>query len=154
MTEKFGKSLNLYYDGACPICVSEMRKLAKRDRAGDLRFINVADPGFAAHPEAARLPQMLLRIHVQRADASWLIGPRGLSLAYQTVGRWVMAWLCSFRLLGPLAEVVYFSVASNRYWLSKHLGSWLTRETEPRLAARVPASPRICANGRCALTKV
>jgi predicted DCC family thiol-disulfide oxidoreductase YuxK len=37
-------SLIVWYDGACPLCIREIAMMRRLDRAGQIHFVNVADP--------------------------------------------------------------------------------------------------------------
>jgi len=41
-------SLEVWYDGACPLCMREIALMRRLDRAGRIRFTDVADAGAAA----------------------------------------------------------------------------------------------------------
>ncbi len=38
----------VFYDGACPLCRSEMGVLMRDNQAGRLRFVDISGPGFDA----------------------------------------------------------------------------------------------------------
>ena len=67
--------LTLYYDGACPLCMAEMRNLMLRnEREQRLRFVDIAAPAFAVpdwrdagRPGAA----------AARAGVRWHLAARG-----------------------------------------------------------------------------
>jgi predicted DCC family thiol-disulfide oxidoreductase YuxK len=41
-------AIEAYFDGACPLCVREMRLLQRLDRRRLIRFVDIAAPGFDA----------------------------------------------------------------------------------------------------------
>lgn len=56
--------VEVYYDGACPLCSREIRFLARRDRHRRIRFTDIADPDFDAWAETGRPLEVLhARIH-------------------------------------------------------------------------------------------
>ena len=61
----------LYYDGACPICSAEIRKLQRFSKGAlDLRNIHELDGEDAALDRKA----LLSRLHLKTADGRWITG--------------------------------------------------------------------------------
>ena len=44
--------LVLYFDGRCPLCVAQIRRLGARDAQQRLAFVDIADPEAYANPDA------------------------------------------------------------------------------------------------------
>ena len=55
-------SLEVWYDGACPLCMREIALMRRLDRAGRIRFTDVADAGAACPLDRAAL---LARFHAR-----------------------------------------------------------------------------------------
>jgi uncharacterized protein YbjT (DUF2867 family) len=114
--------LTLLYDGACPICAYEMRRLHGLDRARRLAYCDIAAPGFDAGRYGATLDAMMGRMHAVTADGRLLVGMDAIRAAYGAVGLgWVLA---PTRLpwLRRLADRAYLWFATNRYAISRWLG--------------------------------
>ena len=138
--------LTLYYDGACPLCMAEMRNLMLRNqREQNLRFVDIAEPGFEV-PAGVTRDELASLLHAQAPDGSWLRGIDTFVAMYEAVGISWVARSLSAPVLRPLADRLYPWVARNR----KLFPRWLAHvvfETAMRRAAKqaVPA----CANGVC-----
>ena len=60
--------IEVFYDGACPICSRESRMWKKRDKRDLLRFIDISAPGFSAESyglDSARINEVM---HIKTAD--------------------------------------------------------------------------------------
>jgi uncharacterized protein YbjT (DUF2867 family) len=114
--------LTLLYDGACPICVFEMRRLHGLDRAGRLAYCDIAAPGFDASRYGTTLEGMMGRMHAVAADGRLLVGMDAIRAAYAAVG---LGWLLAPTRLPWLrrpADRAYLWFAANRYAISRWLG--------------------------------
>ena len=114
--------LLLLYDGACPICSLEMRRLAGLDRKKRLHYADIAAPGFDATRYGTTLQAMMGRMHAVAPDGRLLIGMDAIRAAYAAVG---LGWVLSatrWPLLRKLADRYYLAFARNRYAISRRLG--------------------------------
>ena len=138
--------LTLYYDGACPLCMAEMRNLMLRNqREQRLRFVDIAAPGFEA-PAGVTRDALARLLHAQAPDGTWLRGVDTFVAMYEAVGVPWVARALSAPGLRPLADQLYPWVARNRRLFPRWLAH-LVFETAMRRAAQkaVPA----CADGVC-----
>ncbi len=138
--------LTLYYDGACPLCLAEMRNLMLRnERAKRLRFVDIAAPGFVTPPGVTQheLGQLL---HAQAPDGSWLRGVDTFIAMYEAVDVPWVARALSAPYLRPLVDRLYPWIATRRHMFPRWLAN-LAFETALRRAAKrsVPG----CADGVC-----
>lgn len=138
--------LTLYYDGACPLCLAEMRNLMLRnERDQRLRFVDIAAPDFETPTGVTReaLGQLL---HAQAADGTWLRGVATFVAMYEAVGISWVARSLSAPGLRPLADRLYPWVARHRHLFPRWLAHWIFETAMRRAAERaVPA----CADGVC-----
>jgi uncharacterized protein YbjT (DUF2867 family) len=114
--------LTLLYDGACPICVYEMKRLASLDRRKRLAYRDIAAPGFDAGRYGTSFEAMMGRMHALTADGRMLVGLEAIRAAYRAVGLgWVLA---PTRLpwLSRVADRAYAWFAEHRYAISRWLG--------------------------------
>lgn len=123
--------LTVYYDGACPLCRSEMGVLMRDNQAGLLRFVDISLPGFDAAALGVTQAALMARLHVQAPDGQWLIGVPALQAAYAATGHRRVAAALALPLVARLAQPAYAWLADHRYrlprWLLKaarlHAGS-------------------------------
>jgi len=114
--------LVLLYDGACPICVFEMRRLKGLDRARRLAYRDIAAPEFDAARYGTSRDAMMGRMHAVAPDGRVLVGMDAIRAAYTAVGLgWVLA---PTRLpwVRAVADRAYLWFAANRYAISRWLG--------------------------------
>ena len=121
----------VYYDGACPLCRSEMGVLMRDNQAGLLRFVDISRPGFDAAALGVTQAALMARLHVQRPDGGWLIGVPSVQAAYAATGHHRVAAALALPAVARLARPAYDWLAAHRYrlprWLLKgvhlHAGS-------------------------------
>jgi predicted DCC family thiol-disulfide oxidoreductase YuxK len=113
----------VFYDGACPLCRSEMGVLRRANQAGRLRFVDISLPGFDATAIGVTQAALMSRLHLQRADGSWLIGVPAVQAAYAATGHRRIAHALGLPLVARLARPAYDWLADHRYRLPR----WLLR---------------------------
>lgn len=106
-------ALTILYDGACPLCLREVKALRHRDqqRHGDrgrLAFVDIDDPGYAPDDHAGvTYREAMGRIHALTAEGEVLRDVEVFRRAYGLVG---LGWLyapSSWPLVRPLADLAY-----------------------------------------------
>lgn len=115
-------TFKLFYDGCCPLCVAEMKKLANKDHAHQIEFINIQlDSQMQQYPSVD--PNEANRIlHAITPDNQLITG---LDVTYQAWALVGKGWLfkpLTWRWFRFFADPVYLWFASNRYSIS----AWLT----------------------------
>ncbi len=116
--------LTLLYDGTCPLCLLEMRRLMARNTSGRLAFVDIADPAADAKPYGLERDDLMRVIHAVKPDGTVLRGIDAIRLAYAGAGRVIVARLLTIPLIRNLATWVYPYIADNRYTLSRRF-RWL-----------------------------
>lgn len=114
--------LLLLYDGACPICSYEMRRLRGLDRAQRLDYADISVQGFDAAAYGTTMAALMGRMHARVPDGTLLSGMDAIRAAYSAVG---LGWLLSptrLPLVRGLADRAYVAFARNRYAISRMLG--------------------------------
>jgi len=110
--------LTLLYDGACPICLTEMNRLARRDALRRLVFVDISESGFDPQAYGTTLHEMQRLIHAVRADGTLIIGVDALRLAYSAVGLGALLAPAAWPGLKPWFERAYALFARHRYRIS------------------------------------
>jgi predicted DCC family thiol-disulfide oxidoreductase YuxK len=114
--------LQVFYDGACPLCSREVSHYRGRDRHHHIQWVDIAQPDFQATDyglDPARVQQVM---HARLADGRvvtqvaafvkiWEALPPGLLTT-------PLRWLLKIPGLLPLANVAYRLFARNRYRLT------------------------------------
>ena len=110
--------LEVWYDGACPLCAREVAFLRRLDRAGRIRFSDLAAPGFDAAAVGIPWADLMDRIHARLADGTVVEGVEVFRRLYAAVG---FGWLVApTRLPGvrQLLDLAYRAFARNRLRLT------------------------------------
>lgn len=115
-------ALTLYFDGTCPFCALEMKRLGSWDRAGKLAFVDIALPGFDPAHLNATMAQLDLQLYSQSSDGTIFIGTASMLAAYTLVGRGWMVWPLRVPLMRTALSYLYRLFARNRYTMSRLLG--------------------------------
>lgn len=110
--------IEVFYDGACPLCRREMSALQRVDRNGDIRFTDIAAMDFDPSQVGVGREVLMQRIHARLPSGSLVTGVEVLRQLYTTVGRgW---WVPVTRVpgLAQILDVAYDRFARNRRrWL-------------------------------------
>ena len=117
------------YDGACPLCRTEMLRLKRRDPGNRLRLVNIAASDFNAPAWGFSQAALGMALHVRSSEGRWLIGMAAIRHVYARVG---LGWLLAPTGWWPLRRVFDAMYA----WVARH---------------RLPVSGRLLAlgYGRC-----
>lgn len=108
----------VFYDGACPLCMAEMRHLMKRNTQQKLHFVDINNPAFSTEYPHLEREDLMARIHGQWSNGQILTGLDVTYTAWKLVGKgWLYAPL-RWRLLKPLADRFYLWFARHRYRIS------------------------------------
>jgi predicted DCC family thiol-disulfide oxidoreductase YuxK len=127
--------IEVFYDGSCPICTTEMKALARRDGGVRLALTDCSPTEFAPDtPDAPSRAQLMHRIHARDAQGRWLRGVDVFVAAYDAAGFHRTARVLACRRLRPLLDRLYGVVADHRRLLA-------TLRVH-RLLARVLRGPR------------
>lgn len=108
----------VFYDGACPLCMAEMKQLMKRNIEQKLAFVDINHPSFPI--EFAELDRAVLnaRIHGRWANGKMLTGLDVTYTAWKQVGRgWIYAPL-RWPIIRYFADYAYLFFARHRYRIS------------------------------------
>ncbi len=102
----------LYFDGACPLCTREIRKLSRVQRGG-ITFVDVHQ----AEPSAS-LPSreiLLQKLHLRTAQGDWLVGIDANIYAWRNTP-YAWAWnVLKWPMIYPFAKRAYNYWAKLRY---------------------------------------
>lgn len=115
-------ALTLYYDGNCPFCMAEMRRLSAWNTASNLAFVDIARPGFDPGELGVDLAALNRALHSRTGEGRLLVGLDSMLAAYTLVGRGWMVWPLRLRPLRPLLAMLYRAFARHRYAMSRWLG--------------------------------
>ncbi|MCX4162691.1 MULTISPECIES: thiol-disulfide oxidoreductase DCC family protein [Paraburkholderia] len=114
--------LTLYFDGNCPFCVAEMRRLRSWDHAGRLGFVDIAQEDFDAATRGVDLAELNRELYSWTDTGVCLTGIDSMIAAYTLVGRgWIVLPL-RIVVTRQLCKLLYRLFARNRRRISRWLG--------------------------------
>ena len=101
----------LYYDGACPLCVREMKHLAKLKR-DSLNLVDIHQADIT--PEMPSKEDLLLNLHLKRGE-EWVVGADANVAAWQHT-RYGMLWIwLRWPLIKQIVDPIYAFWAKRRF---------------------------------------
>ncbi|WP_431824091.1 thiol-disulfide oxidoreductase DCC family protein [Burkholderia sp. F1] len=111
--------LVLYFDGKCPFCVAQMRRLGKWNTRQSVAFVDIAEPGFDPASLGADMAALNRGLHGRLPDGRVLTGIDSVLAAYTLVGRGWLVWPLRVPGLRNALAMLYRSLARNRHALSR-----------------------------------
>lgn len=109
-----GKSVEVFYDGDCPLCMREIRMLMRKDRQARIQFTNIAAPEFDAAAHGTSYPALMERIRGRLPDGTWIEGVEVFRRLYAAVGFRRLVALTRLPGLSHLLAFGYRIFAKNR----------------------------------------
>ena len=79
-------TIELFYDGGCPLCSREVRFLKRRNSNGLIRFTDIDAPGFRPDADGPGLDVLMARIHARLPDGTWVEGVEVFRRLYTAIG--------------------------------------------------------------------
>ena len=110
--------LEAYFDGACPLCVREVRLLRRMDRRGRVRFVDIAAPGFDAAAVGIPWESLMDRIHARLPDGQIVEGVEVFRRVYGALGWPRAVALTRLPVLSQALDLAYRLFARNRLRLT------------------------------------
>lgn len=119
-------SLTVLYDGACPLCrteIAHLQRLAKQQDNTPLCFLDISQPLPDQPLLNQQRDQLLARFHVQKSDGTRLSGAAAFTAMWAYLPGW--RWLAKLAQLPgvlPMLEWAYvgfLKVRPGMQWLAK-----------------------------------
>lgn len=107
-------TIEVFFDGECPLCRREIEWLRRADRGARILFTDLAAPGFDATTLGRDHAALMGRIHARTRAGDWLEGVEVFRRLYEAVG---LGSLVRLSRLGPVDAVLrraYRVFARNR----------------------------------------
>lgn len=113
--------LTIFFDGGCPLCVHEMRKLRSLDKQQRMQYVDIHAPGFSErYPQINRDAANTI-LHAENEQGEILYGLDVTHAAWSLVGRGWMTAPLRWPGLRWVCDKAYLFFARNRYRISKLL---------------------------------
>jgi len=112
-------SIEVFYDGDCPLCRREIAFLRKRDRQERVRFTDIARPDFDPADTGRTVAQLMERIQGRRLPGGEMLeGVEVFRGLYEAVGFRVLVTISRLPGLAWLLDRLYGVFARNRLRLT------------------------------------
>jgi predicted DCC family thiol-disulfide oxidoreductase YuxK len=113
-----GRSVEVFYDGDCPLCMREIRMLMRKDKASRIVFTDIADPSFDEQRHGKSYAELMKRIQGRVADGSWIEGVEVFRQLYAAIGWRRIVALTRIPGISHVLTVGYRLFAANRLRLT------------------------------------
>ena len=115
---KSTNQIEVFFDGACPLCRREIGLLERWDRHHRIRFTDIAGPEFRPENVEKTLAELMDRMHGRLPDGTWLTGVEVFRRMYAAVGFGPIVWLTRLPGISHLMDWGYRAFARNRLSLT------------------------------------
>lgn len=109
-----GWQVEVFFDGACPLCRREINMIRRRDCAGRIRFIDIAAADFRAGDYGVSFDRLMAEIHGRLPDGTWIRGVEVFRRLYSAIGWGAAVWLTRLPGISGLLDFGYRVFARNR----------------------------------------
>ncbi|QEG40832.1 thiol-disulfide oxidoreductase DCC family protein [Roseimaritima ulvae] len=113
-----GHTVEVFYDGECPLCLREIKLLKWLDRKDHIQFTDIAAPEFNAEEYAKTPTQFMDEIHGRLPDGQWIIGVEVFRQLYSAVGFGPLIWPTRLPGISHALNFGYHVFAKNRLRLT------------------------------------
>ncbi len=110
--------VKLLFDGACPLCMREVRMLSRANRKGRLKLEDISDPGFDPASYGLTRAEVMGHIHAVLPDGQVVTGMEVFRRSYAAVGLGFVLAPTAWRGIKPIADRAYAWFAKNRLRLT------------------------------------
>lgn len=110
--------IEVFYDGACPLCMREIRMLQRKDRRQRIRFVDIAADGFDSAAVGLSWEELMTRIHGRLPDGTLVEGVEVFRRLYAAVGFGPLVAVTRAPGVSQLLDVAYGTFAKHRLRLT------------------------------------
>jgi predicted DCC family thiol-disulfide oxidoreductase YuxK len=111
-------AIEVFFDGACPLCAREVRFLRRLDRRNRLRFVDIASEVFRPSDYGRPLDVFMSEIQGRLPDGSWVTGVEVFRRIYSAIGLGPLTWWTRLPVISGLLDWAYRLFARNRLRLT------------------------------------
>ncbi len=110
--------IQLFYDGACPLCMREIHILRRRDSHKRIIFTDIAAPDFDATTVGLNWQSLMAQIHGRLPDGTFLTGVEVFRRLYSAIGFTKLVRFTRLPGVCQLLDFFYSIFAKNRLRLT------------------------------------
>jgi predicted DCC family thiol-disulfide oxidoreductase YuxK len=118
--------LQIFYDGSCSLCATEVERYGRKDRDGRLILRDISAPGFDPVPFGITLAEFMYQMHVIDRSGKVFRGVEAFWAIWQAFPSSTLLGVCGrlimLPLVNPLARLCYRMFAAIRGYLPKRRG--------------------------------
>ena len=112
------RTLELFFDGDCPLCAREVRLLKRLDKRETILFTDIAGPDFNAGDYGRSEAEFNATIHARTPQGVWITGFEVFRQLYNAVGFGLLVRLTRIPGIAQMLEAAYRVFAANRLRLT------------------------------------
>jgi predicted DCC family thiol-disulfide oxidoreductase YuxK len=112
------RTVEVFHDGDCPLCMREIRMLMRRDRHARIQFTNIAAPDFDAAAYGTTYADLMARIRGRLPDDTWIEGVEVFRHLYAAIGFRRLVAISRVPGVSHLLALAYHAFARNRLRLT------------------------------------
>ncbi len=113
------KSFKMLYDGDCPICQAEVKRLSRWNKKGELEFEDISADDFKAEKYQSNRKKLMAEIHGVYPDGKVISGMQVFRESYAAVGKGLFLAATQWPLFQPFFDYSYQCFARHRLKLGK-----------------------------------
>ncbi|MDQ3369985.1 MAG: DUF393 domain-containing protein [Myxococcota bacterium] len=129
-----GKTVEVFFDGDCPLCMREIRMLRRKDRDARIEFTDIAAPAFDPSELGRTHAELMARIQGRLPDGRWIEGVEVFRQLYTAIGWRRVVAFTRLPIVRHVLAVGYRLFAANRLRL--------TGRCAPDGSCKRPVTPR------------
>ena len=107
-------TVEVFYDGDCPLCKREIATLQWMDRKDRIKFTDISVPDFRAADLGKEMDVLMAEIHGRLPSGQWLVGVEVFRRLYSAVGFGPLVALTRLPLVSHTLDWGYRIFAKNR----------------------------------------
>lgn len=125
--------IEVFFDGACPLCAKEIRWIKWLDRKGHkVRFTDIAAPSFRPEEHDRTMEDLMERLYGRLPSGEWIDGVEVFRRLYHAVGFERLVAISRFGPIDALLASVYRVFAKNRLRLTGRCANGACGVPSPR----------------------
>lgn len=106
--------VEVYFDGACPLCTREVGFLRRRDKHNRISFTDIAAPSFDPSSSGKTMDELMAEIHARLPDGTMIKGVEVFRRLYSAIGLGPIVALTRLPIVSQGLDVAYRVFAKNR----------------------------------------
>ena len=108
------RRIEVFYDGACPLCLREIRFLRRLDKSSRFLFTDISSEEFRAADYGKTLESFMSEIHARLPEGTWIRGVEVFRRLYASLGFAPLVWITRLPGVAGLLDGAYHIFARNR----------------------------------------